>query len=212
MGSLEGPRIDSVLYPRDLLHEASPKAISERTRYHRVCLAFYSYTQLIGQFFIIGPFGPPRPVTVASSWPCVDHIGFASGPCHSVAHLRLGFPAAPCQRHLTLCDIGQLAGSFSKRHAVTRATRPKAAATVLRQLVSAGFQVLFTSLQGFFSSLAHATCSLSVTREYLALEGGPPWFTPGSTCPTLLGVSSVRVCAFLVPGYHRLWPGFPVPL
>ena len=73
MGSLVGPRIDSVLYPRDLSHEASPKAISERTRYHPVCLDFHSSPQLIAQFFIIGAFGPPRPVTVASSWPWVDH-------------------------------------------------------------------------------------------------------------------------------------------
>ncbi len=29
--------------------------------------------------------------------------------------------------------------------------------------------------------------SLSVTREYLALEGGPPRFGPGSTCQALLG-------------------------
>ena len=73
--------------------------------------------------------------------------GFASIPCHHIAHLRLGFPTAPCQRHLTL-----------KRHRITR--RPilqqvrrhtgaaLAASTVLRQLVGTGFQVLLTSLTG----------------------------------------------------------------
>ena len=162
MGSRVGPRIDSVLYPRGLLHEASPKAISERTRYHRVCLVFCSYTQLIGQFFIIVPFGPPRPVTIASSWPCVAHHGFASVPCHIVAHLRLGFPMAPCQRHLTLRDIGQLAGSFSKRHAVTRAHRLSgghSAPTACKCRVSGSFDfptgILFIVRSRYLFTIGH---------------------------------------------------------
>ena len=73
MGSLVGPRIDSVLYPRRRQQEASPKAISERTRYPRVWLDFHSYPQLIAQFCITGAFGPPRLVTAASSWPWIDH-------------------------------------------------------------------------------------------------------------------------------------------
>ena len=32
--------------------------------------------------------------------------------------------------------------------------------------------------------------SLSVVEEYLALGGGPPEFTPGFTCPVLLGILS----------------------
>ena len=43
-------------------------------------------------------------------------------------------------------------------------------------------------LPGFFSIFAHATCSLSVVEEYLALGGGPPGFTPGFSCPALLGI------------------------
>ena len=35
----------------------------------------------------------------------------------------------------------------------------------------------FTPSTGFFSSFPHGTCSLSVTREYLGLEGGPAGFT-----------------------------------
>ena len=73
MGSLVGPRIDSVLYPRRRQQEASPKAISERTSYPRVWLDFHSYPQLIAQFCITGAFGPPRLVTAASSWPWIDH-------------------------------------------------------------------------------------------------------------------------------------------
>lgn len=40
--------------------------------------------------------------------------------------------------------------------------------------------------QRIFSSFSRLTDSLSVVREYLALEGGPPMFTPGFTSPTLL--------------------------
>ncbi len=34
---------------------------------------------------------------------------------------------------------------------------------------------------GYFSPVPHGTRSLSVTRESLALEGGPPGFTPDSS-------------------------------
>ena len=40
-GSLVGPLVHSVLYPRKLSRKASPKAISERTSYCRVRLAFH---------------------------------------------------------------------------------------------------------------------------------------------------------------------------
>ena len=61
---------------------------------------------------------------------------------------------------------------------------------------------------GCFSPFPHGTCSLSVTREYLALEGGPPRFRQGSTCLVLLGIRLAPLC-FRLPGYHRLWPLFP---
>ena len=39
---------------------------------------------------------------------------------------------------------------------------------------------------GCFSPFPHGTGSLSVTEEYLGLEGGPPKFRQGFTCPALL--------------------------
>ena len=50
-----------------------------------------------------------------------------------------------------------------------------------------GFMVYFTPLLRFFSPFPHGTVSLSVTQEYLALRGGPRWFTRDFTCPMLLG-------------------------
>ena len=125
-------------------------------------------------------------------------LGFASNLCHFVRPvLGLGFPAALRQRRLTLARHG-----LTRRLILQKARRHTAgwhspARTVLRLLISTWFQVLLTSLPGFFSSIAHATCSLSVTNEYLALGGGPPEFTPGSTWPTLLGAASaVQVRSF----------------
>ena len=46
----------------------------------------------------------------------------------------------------------------------------------------------FTPLPGFFSPFPHGTCSLSVTREYLALRDGPRRFRQGSTCPVVLRI------------------------
>ena len=39
---------------------------------------------------------------------------------------------------------------------------------------------------GCFSPFPHGTGSLSVAKEYLGLEGGPPTFGQGFTCPALL--------------------------
>ena len=50
-----------------------------------------------------------------------------------------------------------------------------------------GFRCSFTPLSGCFSPFPHGTGSLSVTREYLALESGLPGFIPDFTCPALLG-------------------------
>jgi hypothetical protein len=68
----------------------------------------------------------------------------------------------------------------------------------LRLLVSVRFQVLFhsPSRSTFHLSLT-GTGSLSVTREYLALEGGPPRFPQGFPCPVVLGNTNQRVdCYF----------------
>jgi len=58
---------------------------------------------------------------------------------------------------------------------------------------------------GCFSPFPHGTGSLSVSKEYLAFEGGPPIFGQDFTCPALLDTS------FTLPvrGCHPLWPTFP---
>ena len=61
---------------------------------------------------------------------------------------------------------------------------------------------------GFFSSFPHGTCSLSVSREYLGLEGGPPRFRQDSTCPVLLR-KQAQVHQCRIRDFHPLWSPFP---
>ncbi len=82
---------------------------------------------------------------------------------------------------------------------------------VLRLLVSTGFQVLFHSPPGVLFTFPSRYCSLSVAREYLALESGLPGFTRDSTCPVLLTYLIQRIFAFRVRGSHSLRRFFPEP-
>ncbi len=63
----------SVLYPRQVVYEAIPKDISERTSYYRVRLEFLCEPQLIPGRYTVREFGPPLPVTVGSAWPWLGH-------------------------------------------------------------------------------------------------------------------------------------------
>src|SRR5690349_4940216 len=98
VSNLVGPISHPVLYLRQETRDAAPKCISGRTSYHRVCLAFHPYTQVIPQVFNPGGFGPPRGLTRASPCPCVDHP--ASGPRHAtmIALFRLAFATATRHR------------------------------------------------------------------------------------------------------------------
>ena len=59
---------------------------------------------------------------------------------------------------------------------------------VLPQLVNTGFQVLFHSPPGVLFTFPSQYYALSVTKEYLALGGGPPDFPQGSTCLVVLWI------------------------
>ena len=63
-----------MLYLREILYKASPKAISGRTSYLRVRLEFLRYPHLIPTLFNGCGFGPPRDFTHASSWTWIGHL------------------------------------------------------------------------------------------------------------------------------------------
>ncbi len=76
------------------------------------------------------------------------------------------------------------------------------------RLLAHGFRFYFTRHLAFFSPFPHGTSALSVTEEYLALEGGPPSFPQDFTCPAVLGIPLGVVDVYL-PGFHRLRRAIP---
>ena len=82
----------------------------------------------------------------------------------------------------------------------------------LPRLVSTRFQALFhDSSPECFSSFPHGTSSLSVTREYLGLGGGPPRFTRNFSGSVLLGIPlgsrtgfTYRGITFCADAFQRL--------
>ena len=82
------------------MHDASPKAISGRTSYLRVRLEFLRYPHLMPTLFNGCGFGPPPPLTVASTWTWIGHpvSGLYILTC---AHFTLAFASAPYLKYLT---------------------------------------------------------------------------------------------------------------
>ena len=80
------------------------------------------------------------------------------GPAHAdyFALLRLGFPSAPCLKHLTL-------PASAARRTVLQKVRGRAT-DALPQLVDAGFQVLFHSPPGVLFTFPSQYYTLSVTE------------------------------------------------
>ena len=162
------------------MHEASPKAISRRTSYLRVRLEFLPYPHLIATLFNGCAFGPPFAFTQTSTWTWVDHpvSGLLLLTCFAL--LRLGFPSAPDLWSLTL-------PADATRRTVLQKVRG-CAHKALPQLVNTGFQVLFHSPPGVLFTFPSQYYALSVTEEYLALEGGPSCFPQGFTCLVVLWI------------------------
>ena len=79
---------------------------------------------------------------------------------------------------------------------------------VLPQLVNTGFQVLFHSPPGVLFTFPSQYSALSVTKEYLALRGGPRSFPQGFSCPVVLRIPLHVICC-RIRGFHPLWPAFP---
>ena len=81
---------------------------------------------------------------------------------------------------------------------------------VLPQFVNTGFQVLFHSPPGVLFTFPSQYYALSVTKEYLALGGGPPDFPQGFSCLVVLRILPAAF-QFRIRGFHPLRPVFPGP-
>ena len=181
------------------MYEASPKAISRRTSYLRVRLEFLPYPHLIPTLFNGCGFGPPLPFTVTSTWTWIDHP--VSGlSMLTVALFRLVIPSAPHLKCLT-------SPASITRRTVLQKVRGRAF-IALPQLVNIGFQGLFHSPPGVLFTFPSQYYTLSVTKEYLALGGGPPDFPQGSTCLAVLWFL-LAAYPFCVRVFHPLRTAFP---
>ena len=141
-------------------------------------MAFHPYPQVIAAVFNRRAFGPPRGLTPASACPRIAHPASRPRRGTQVALLRLAFAPAPFR-------LTSPRASDSLAHS-TKGT-PSHPGGCSDCSWAHGFRYCFTPLPGCFSPFPHGTGSLSVTGECLALEGGPPCFPPGCTCPAVLG-------------------------
>ena len=76
------------------------------------------------------------------------------------------------------------------------------------QLVNTGFQVLFHSPPGVLFTFPSQYYALSVTKEYLALRGGPRSFLQGFSCLVVLWIPLASTCLSLT-GLSPSMAGFP---
>ena len=128
--------------------------------------------------------------------------GFGSTPTDYFALFRLGFPSAPGLQPLT-------SPASVTRRTVLQKVRGSSYKDV-PQLVNIWFQVLFHSPPGVLFTFPSQYYALSVTKEYLALGGGPPDFPQGFSCLVVLW-NMLALFWFHIRGFHPLWPVFPGP-
>ena len=164
-------------------------------------MEFLRYPHLIHHLFNGGWFGPPWRFTATSTWTWIGHP--VSGHMkQTVRPIKTWFPFGCGPEDLNLaCSI------YSPDRS-TKSTRLHL--NVLPQLVNTGFQVLFHSPPGVLFTFPSQYSALSVTKEYLALRGGPRSFPQGSSCLVVLWILP-SVFRFRLRGFHPLWPVFPGP-
>ena len=145
---------------------------------------------------------PPLPFTATSTWTWVDHPVSGLLRLTLFALFRLGFPSAPDLQSLT-------SPASATRRTVLQKVRGSAYKAV-PQLVNIWFQVLFHSPPGVLFTFPSQYYALSVTKEYLALRGGPRLFPQGFSCLVVLWILPCSL-VFHVRGFHPLWQAFPKP-
>lgn len=190
--------------------EAGPKAISGRTSYLQVRLAFHPYPQLIRAFCNRRRCGPPRALTRASPWPWVAHLVSGRPPATQQPKL-----SSPCSDSVSLwrrVSLPQprhkrsLAGSFYKKHAISLPPKGQQPLTVCRHTVSGSVSL---PSPGCFSPFPHGTVRYRSPAVF-SLGGWSPLLPTGfrvsRRTPGFLAESS----AFPVRDARPLW--WPVPV
>ena len=124
-----------------LPYDASPKAISRRTSYLRVRLAFHLYPQVIRAFCNMLRFGPPRTFTYASTCPWIGHpVSGLLVSTNRTIHARFHYASGKCLR---------LALTNNSLDRSTKST-PSQSEDCSDSLYAHNFRIYFTPLPGFF--------------------------------------------------------------
>jgi len=129
--------------------------------------------------------------------------------------LRLG-PAREVPRKALLLDAARGLSPEPNRRRLSwpeagrrlATTGPRAQHTALERLPFKQFRALFTAISSFFSSFPHGTCSLSVSRPYLALAGIYLQLRAAIPNYSTLEKRSVPTSE-AERGYHPLWRRIP---
>jgi hypothetical protein len=137
-------------------------------------------------------------VTPPSTCPWLDHPVSGLIPATQNRPIQTRFRCASTYRL-------KLAAETKSLTHYTRGTRSgdEPPPTACRHPVSGSLSL---PSSGCFSPFPHGTRALSVTEEYLGLEGGPPIFRQDFSCPALL--KDLKK-SFPVRGCHPLRPAFP---
>jgi hypothetical protein len=150
-----------------------------------------------------------QPTPVRSSTACYGGFNLLKGRSPRLrvyrhvqsALFRLAFATAPVLKTLT-----KHVTSNSPDHNAKGTQSPPYEGSY--RLSAHGFRFYFTRHLACFSPFPHGTSALSVIKEYLGLEGGPPRFAQDYTCPALLGIP-LGVVHNRLRGFHPLWQAIP---
>ena len=125
--------------------------------------------------------------------------GFGSTPMRLGALFRLAFPSPPAVSRLNLATRSN-SPAHSSIGTPSGIPEPCGSGIALRLLVGARFQVLFHSPPGVLFTFPSRYLFTIGRQEYLALEGGPPSFPRGSTCPAVLGHTTQEASSLSLTG------------
>ena len=164
-------------------------------------MEFHRYAQVIHHHCNGGWFGPPWGFTPTSTCSCVGHPVSGLWQRTSCALFRLAFASAP---HFLL-NLASTCNSLvhSSIGTPSHFTR-NSASTACRHTVSGSISL---PTRGSFHLSLTVLCAIG-RYEYFALEGGPPLFPRGFTCPAVLWIP-VSLFTFRLRDYYPLWSSFP---
>ena len=163
-------------------------------------MAFHPLPQLIRGFFNRHRFGPPVGVTPLSAWSWQDRQ--VSGLIR-----RTERPVQTRFRYAYSYRLKLARQTKSQTHYTKGTPSPLRAPTACKHPVSGTISL---PSSGCFSPFPHGTGALSVGKEYLGLEGGPPMFRQDCTCPALLESSTLHYVYGAVTRYGPTFQTVPL--